>query len=264
MSVQTADTKEAGRAPLPIDSRRDLWWIEPALFVIVLLAFVVYSAWRALEGNFYETTHLPGIKPFYLSPFYSPPIQDLGIKWPISPALYIVILPLSFRLTCYYCRRVYYRALFWDPPACAVAETTGRTNYTGESRFPFNLLNLHRFALYAALMLVIFHWKHLYDAFFYIENGSVRFGMGVGTLVLALDTVMLSLYVFSCHSFRHLIGGMLNRFYGSRVRRSLWSQVSFINIRHGAFFWLSMISVGLADLYIRLVASQIITDFRLF
>ena len=31
-------------------------------------------------------------------------------------------VPLGFRGTCYYYRKAYYRAFFWDPPACAIEE----------------------------------------------------------------------------------------------------------------------------------------------
>jgi len=39
--------------------------------------------------------------------------------------------------------------------------------------------------------------------------------------------------------------------------------VSMLNERHALFAWLSLTSVGLADLYIRLVAMGIVTDVRL-
>ena len=66
----------------------------------------------------------------------------------VSPALFILPFPLLFRATCYYYRKAYYRAFFWDPPACAVSEVAPRKNYTGEREFPFILQNLHRYAFY--------------------------------------------------------------------------------------------------------------------
>jgi hypothetical protein len=36
-----------------------------------------------------------------------------------------------------------------------------------------------------------------------------------------------------------------------------------LNERHMLFAWLSLFSVGLADLYVRLVAAGVITDLRL-
>ncbi len=36
MAVRTAQSKEAGRAPLPLTSRLDKWWIKPMMTVIAL------------------------------------------------------------------------------------------------------------------------------------------------------------------------------------------------------------------------------------
>ena len=36
---------------------------------------------------------------------------------------------------------------------------------------------------------------------------GTSFGISVGTLVLAANTTLLTLYTFSCHSLRHLVGG---------------------------------------------------------
>ena len=43
---------------------------------------------------------------------------------------------------------------------------------------------------------------------------GMTFGMSVGTLVLAVDLMFLALYVFSCHSLRHLVGGGQRLFLG--------------------------------------------------
>src|SRR5437016_4679407 len=115
MAVQTAQTREAGRAPLPLTGRRDTWWVRPLITVVVLGGFVIYATFRAVINQDYEWGP-------YLSPFYSPFLQfNWSIfGWNISPALIVLIFPLSFRITCYYYRLAYYRAFFWDPPACAV------------------------------------------------------------------------------------------------------------------------------------------------
>src|SRR5690349_9850115 len=174
MAVNTAQSKEARRAPLPLTARRDNWWVKPLITVVVLGGFVIYSAWRALENQYYE------VGP-YLSPFYSPLFGfNLSIfGWHISPALYILAFPLSFRLTCYYYRLAYYRAFFWDPPACAVREIAQRKHYTGERQFPFVLQNLHRFAFYAAFIFIfILGWDSIVAYFF-----SDGFHVGLGLLI---------------------------------------------------------------------------------
>ena len=135
--------------------RKDLWWIEPLIYVVVLGGFVVYATWASLvNGNYYAEP--------YLSPFYSPCLAQncvhptlplLGSWWNLSPAILIVGSPLAFRLTCYYYRRSYYRGFFLSPPACLVPD--GPKKYSGETRFPFIIQNFHRYALYLALVVLV-------------------------------------------------------------------------------------------------------------
>jgi hypothetical protein len=232
--------------------RRDAWWVELVPVIVVLGAFSIYATWRAFENNYYEWGP-------YLSPFYSPLIKPSW--WPLSPALLILGGPLGFRATCYYYRKAYYRAFFLDPPACAVGE--GRSHrYRGETAFPLILQNLHRYFLYVALIFLIILWYDAIHAFCF----DGRFGIGVGTLVLLANIILLTLYTFSCHSLRHIVGGKLDCFtcvtFG-RTRHKAWKGLSFLNDHHMLFAWLSLFSVGLADLYVRLVASGTIQDLRL-
>jgi hypothetical protein len=232
--------------------RRDAWWLELFPIILVLGAFSVYATWRAFENDLYQWGP-------YLSPFYSPLLKPAW--WPFSPAILILGGPLGFRATCYYYRKAYYRAFFLDPPACAVGESRGH-GYRGEKAFPLILQNLHRYFLYVALIFLVILW---YDALhaFWFDN---RFGIGVGSLVLLTNIVLLSLYTFSCHSLRHIVGGNVDCFscvsFGN-ARHAAWRGASFLNNRHGLYAWLSLFSVGLCDLYIRLVASGAIQDVRL-
>jgi hypothetical protein len=258
MAVNTAQGKEAGRAPLPLTSRHDMWWIKPLLTVIVLGSFVLYSIFRMFENNFYEVDS-------YLAPLYSPllPFNINIFGYTLSPAFYILIFPLSFRLTCYYYRLAYYRAFFWDPPACAVREPYPRKKYSGERYFPFVLQNIHRYAFYAAVVFIFILSYDVIKSLFHSDG----FHLNLGTFVLLANVVLLGIYTFSCHSFRHLIGGRLDCYSCTamdRTRYGLWKKVSFINGRHALFAWASLISVGLADLYVRSVASGLITDLRFF
>jgi hypothetical protein len=80
------------------------------------------------------------------------------------------------------------------------------------------------------------------------------------------NVILLSLYSFSCHSLRHLIGGKLDCFscsQSSHLRYKGWKGVSALNENHMLFAWLSLFSVGLTDLYIRLVSSGAITDIKI-
>ena len=232
--------------------RRDPWWVELLPVILILSAFGIYATFRAFEGKFYAWGP-------YLSPFYSPLIRPRW--WPLSPAILILWAPLGFRATCYYYRKAYYRSFFLDPPACSVGEFRPH-KYRGETAFPLILQNLHRYFLYLALIFLIVLW---YDAIraFWFEGG---FGIGVGSLVLLTNIILLSLYTFSCHSLRHIVGGKLDCFscvaFGG-PRHAAWRGTSFLNERHMLFAWLSLFSVGLSDLYVRFVATGAIRDLRL-
>jgi len=235
--------------------RRDSWWVELLPIIILLGGFGSYATLRALEGALYSWGP-------YLSPFYSPLIdpQHHWLPRAISPALLILGGPLGFRLTCYYYRKAYYRAFLLDPPACAVGE--GSRKYSGETSFPFILQNVHRYFFYIAVIFVVFLW---YDAVIAFDfNG--KFGIGVGSLVMLVNIILLTTYTFSCHSLRHLVGGKLDCFSCATLgtpRRSAWRGVTKLNEHHMFWAWVSMISVGLTDLYIRLVASGMLKDIRL-
>ena len=131
--------------------RTDRWWLQPLVTVALLSAWLLYGLVRAAMQSdyFVEKYH-------YLTPFYSPCVtasctpgsRDFGTWFGHFPSLIpfaIVTLPflLGFRLTCYYYRKAYYRAFWASPPACAVAEP--HSGYTGETRFPLIVQNLHRY-----------------------------------------------------------------------------------------------------------------------
>src|SRR5579859_3253726 len=74
--------------------REDSWWAETIPVVLLLGGFGLYATLRAFEGRFYEWGP-------YLSPFYSPLIDEHHRWWKLSPALLILGGPLGFRATCY-------------------------------------------------------------------------------------------------------------------------------------------------------------------
>src|SRR2546428_348951 len=163
-----------------------------------------------------------------LSPFPSPLIITPG--FPYSPALLTLLPPILFRATCYYYRKAYYRSYFLDPPACAVGEPRGH-GYRGETAFPFILQNLHRYAFYITFVYLFFLWRDVFEG---ARFGS-GIGIGVGTLVLLINTAALTLYSFSCHSARHLVGGTLDCFSCSaatRARHSVWRRARALHQHH--------------------------------
>jgi hypothetical protein len=238
--------------------RQDRWWVEPLTIVLVLGLFGLYAfVVSVLNGNYY---HDP-----YLSPFYSPCLTTscvhptfpvIGDWYNLSPAFLILGSPLAFRATCYYYRRSYYRAFFWSPPACSVPDA--RAKYSGETRFPFLLQNLHRYTLYLAIVVLAILWWDVLLAF----NFDGRFGVGLGTLIMIANVLLLSGYTFGCHAARYLIGGYLDSFHGASLRYRLWSLANRLNAHHGRYAWFSLFSVMLTDLYIRLAAMGVISDPR--
>lgn len=258
-------------------NRTDAWWLQPAFTVSALVAFGAYTFWAAWQNAHF---HYTGGGADYLSPFYSPHIPAswfaaLGIPQAgffrnlFSPAFFILWMPLGFRLTCYYYRKAYYRSFFMDPVACAVREAKPSRKYTGETRFPFVLQNMHRYFFYLAILVMAFLTYDLVLAFLWEDaaGGAREFGIGVGTLVMLVNVVLLGAFTFGCNSARHIVGGQLDCFSCddfSRSRFKGWKIVSVLNKYHMLWAWVSMFSVGLADLYIRLASMGVITDLRLF
>ena len=251
-------------------SRSDSWWLQPLVVFTVFSAFIVYSTWAAFQGAHYSFGP-------YLSPFYSPEIFGpsehalLGPRpgwWPgwlpFSPALLILWAPGGFRLTCYYYRGAYYKAFWADPPNCAVGEP--RKSYRGEASFPLIIQNVHRYFLYLGLGFLVFLSHDVWKALWFTDSatGQKQLGIGVGTLVLATNVVLLGGYTFGCHALRHLVGGGIDRLAGRPARFNAYRCVSCFNRAHMRWGWMSLLWVAFADIYVRLCSMGVWTDWRLF
>jgi hypothetical protein len=182
----------------------------------------------------------------------------VGSWWNLSPAFLILWVPGGFRATCYYYRKAYYRSFFQSPPACAVRDAA--KSYSGETRFPFLLQNLHRYFFYLSLVILAFLWWDAILAFRFPEG----FGLGVGTIVLVVNAALLSLFSFSCNSCRHVCGGYLNSFHSAPGKFKTWTLVTRLNEKHMEYAWVSLIWVALTDLYVRLLSMGVISDLRFF
>src|SRR5262245_17123718 len=251
-------------------ARRNAWWVQPLFVFIGLSTFLVYATWAAFQGDHY--TYGP-----YLSPFYSPeiigssPHSWFGPKpaaWPswlpFSPALLILPIPAFFRVTCYYYRGAYYKAFWADPPSCTVGEP--RASYWGENSFPLILQNVHRYVLILSALVLFVLYLDVWKALWFRDpvTGVESFGIGVGTLVLALNTTLLSGYLFGCHSARHMVGGCVDQLSRSPLGTKAYDCVSCLNRRHMYWAWSSLVAVGFADLYVRLCSMGVWSDVRIW
>ncbi|HAW10665.1 MAG TPA: hypothetical protein DCX12_06315 [Chloroflexi bacterium] len=99
---------------------------------------------------------------------------------------------------------------------------------------------------------MIFLWI---DAFGSLDDNGHLY-LGLGTLILLVNAVLLSGYSLGCHAFRHHAGGGLDCFscaQGGQARFRLWKTVTVFNGHHALWAWVSMFSVVAAEVYIRLL-----------
>ena len=248
--------------------RRDAWWVVPAVIFTVLTGFLVYANWRVFVPVHYHFGN-------YLSPFFSPeifgnsPHSMFGAfpswwpSWlPASPALLILIFPAGFRFTCYYYRGSYYKAFWGDPPACSVGEA--RSSYRGEEKLPLIIQNVHRYFMYAAVVFIFFLGHDAWKAMWFVgADGKEQFGIGLGTLILTLNVVLLAGYTFGCHSLRHMVGGIKDVLSRHPVRKKTYDCVTCLNKQHHVWAWTSLVGVISTDIYVQLCSRGMITDWRI-
>jgi len=187
--------------------------------------------------------------------------------WPsflhFSAAALILWGPVGFRLTCYYYRGAYYKAFWADPPSCTVGEP--RSSYWGENSFPLVLQNIHRYMLFLSVaVLAILAWD-AWKAFWFTDaaTGTVSFGIGLGTLLLLTNVILLGGYLFGCHSMRHVVGGCVDELSRAPFGQSAYACVTCLNRRHMVWAWCSLFTVGFSDLYVRLCSMGVWSDVRI-
>jgi hypothetical protein len=269
--MTTTATKLPPDAPKPRAAvaartlRTDRWWLAPLLTVLGITAWLVYAVVHAYMQKWYFAEG-PGYH--YLTPFYSPCMSkacspeaaEFGRFIPTTRLLpyAAVSLPLllCFRLTCYYYRKAYYRSFWASPPACSVPD--GHSKYRGETRFPLIMQNLHRYFVYAALLISLVNTWDMIKSFM----GTEHVGFGLGNLFLLVNVVMLWGYTISCHSCRHLVAGRLKHFSKHPVRYKLWLYISKLNAHHMGLAWTTLASLALTDLYVMAISAGWFSDLR--
>ena len=260
------------RNPSPV-SRTDAWWLQPAATAAGLILLFGYLTFRAFHPVhvWWEPYISPAVAPPVFTaadgPAGSVPVDHAWFGafpswWPAfipqSPAFVLPWLAIVFRVTCYYYRGAYYKAAFLTPPTCAVRGLSRR--YRGETAILL-FQNLHRYALYAGLFLLVALWWEALAAFF--RHG--RFGVGVGTIMMIVNATLLSSWTLGCHSWRHLVAGRRDCFScgrGTSPRYQVWRGSSWLNERHMLFAWCSLVWVALTDVYVYLVSSETIKDWN--
>jgi len=265
-AVLRALRKPRGTAPQGFGAtrRKDSWAIYPVVQGIVFTicaSYLTFSGilWTPIFGTGYEHEG-------YLSPLFSPLIVWRDMPTWLSPGLLILWIPIGFRATCFYYRKAYYRFYFADPPGCAVGEPTIHRKFSLENAFPFVLQNLHRYLLYLAFIPLAFLWYDLLPAFNPAPGAGITEPgprIGLGGVLFLVNVVLLTGYSLSCHSLRHLVGGKVDCFSCSRVRRvryTLWQRLTDLNRNHMWYAWASLITVTLADIYVRLLVLGVVTD----
>lgn len=217
-------------------------FFEPNLRLYSFVALLVVASLALIEFP---------VKPIngYIDPFYSPTV---------------IIIPLIglFRLTCYAFRKDYNRHMFKHPNACPVYERmeTKSREYTGETSIIFRLENYHRYFMYVALAILPFFY---YDLYLSLTIGG-GFLLRLGSLLMIIDVAALTLYVFSCHSVRNLIGGRSDCFSCMKManqRKGIYDIQSALNRHHQTFAWLSLVTIILVDIFIRALTVGIRLDF---
>jgi hypothetical protein len=247
--------------------RTDPWWRSPAITAVLLTIWVTYATVHVFIGKYYWVPRY-----HYLTPFYSPCVSGectpgsaslgswIGSVPPIIPYAFVSLpFVLGFRLTCYYYRRAYYRAFWRAPAACGVREP--RAKYTGETRFPLLAQNLHR---YFWVVVVLVSVLNTYDVAQAFRGPNGNFGLGLGTLIMLANVILLWGYTLGCHSCRHITAGRLNNFSKHPVRYWIWTKVSWLNARHMQLAWTTLGTLMLTDLYIWLLAAGVFNDPRIF
>ena len=245
--------------------RIDNWWAQPFWMGLALTAALIYTAWRLIL--FPESIHYKLEGSTVVSPIFSPNILEWSLfglnEWEhpswVNAAILVLWIPFGFRGTCYYMRRVYYRTFFQSPTGCWVDEPdiNKKIGYGGEKRlFIFN--NLHRYFLYAAMIIIVIKWWDVTHTL-HFDTG---WGFSCGTFIMATEAFLLTMYVTSCHALRHLAGGSLDRWVSgiSALRGRLFKRISVFNRSHGFWFWTSLGFVFLGDLWTIAVAEEYISD----
>ncbi len=200
---------------------------------------------------------------------------------PIPYPIYFLIIPIGLRLTCYYFHGWYeeriVRPLFkkffgWKQLA---------PNFISNILLRgFNFDMIHRYFLILSIPLIFVHitislYHTLVNPVLWVQLDSLQ---NLGSVAYSLinptgwspnfgpfhitewfDSIMLALYVGSCHVVRYFLGS------GKKCDGCTCKQVKALNahtkfnIRHGFFFWISVFSVLLHSAVVLAINTGLLT-----
>ncbi|BCS91241.1 MAG: succinate dehydrogenase/fumarate reductase cytochrome b subunit [Candidatus Micrarchaeota archaeon] len=215
-----------------------------------LYSFIVLLILAGLAFFIFPVKEIDG----YIDPFYSPTV---------------LVLPLValYRLTCYAYRKDYNRHIFKHPVACSADNWSKDVNrgYSGEKYSIFKIEYLHRYFLYAAILILPFFYYDIYLSFAYTYSLYHAFVLRLGNIILIINALLITAYVFSCHSLRNIVGGRLRAFNCENCFfYKLYARQSNANKHHEELAWISLIFIIFTDLYLRGLTAGLPIDFIIF
>ncbi len=82
--------------------------------------------------------------------------------------------------------------------------------------------------------------------------------------MLIVNTALVTLYTFSCHAIRHLVGGNTDCFSCKHnTKNKIFNRQTILNMHHETFAWLSLTMFFLVDLFIRATVAGVFPNIVL-
>ena len=124
--------------------------------------------------------------------------------------------------------------------------------------------NVHRYFLYLALLFIVILAYDVWKALWFVDpaTGKDSFGIGVGTIVLAINVFCWAAIPLVVIRLRHLVGGFRDQLSKSPACYRAYACVSCLNRRHMLWAWMSLFWVGFSDLYVRLCSMGVWHDLQ--
>ena len=213
------------RAGLGRTARRDAWWLQPLATFVGLSAFLVLGMGR-----------VPGelrVRTVSLSLLLPAPVRCRRAQLVWTDAWLVawrdsvfgrVADPLGARRIPRYLLLLPRRVLqgLLGRPAVVHGRRAAQ-NILGRAVVPAHPAERASILPVLAVVFIVILSIDVWKALWFVDaaTGQKRFGVGVGTLVLLANVILLGGYTFGCHSLRHLAGGRRDELSHLRVKRGV-------------------------------------------